>query len=348
MGRGRGGRAWRRVLALALGWACLACGESSGGASGEGEVFEAATDEAWGGDGTKGDGLAPSTAWQALESIVDDLLQGELPPSEPAAEVHAHLAQDPSWYVILDVRPAATFAAGHLPGAHNLGLDEIAAWGEAHDPGAGLRVLVVCQAGQQSAWAVALLRLAGFDARSLRWGMPGWSTLPGNLWAAGCSDQAAALRETGAAPEAALQASPPLAGDPSAPEALVRERLAAVWAGGFKLQVFESVASRLSDYTPVALADEDEYAAGHLPGAVRLAPGALDDTSGLRFLPPDRPLLLTSCSGEASAYVAALLNVLGYDATTLKFGANALWHSELATCAWSGDLSAGLPVVTGP
>ncbi|WP_298795890.1 rhodanese-like domain-containing protein [uncultured Pseudonocardia sp.] len=72
---------------------------------------------------------------------------------------------------VLDVRSAQEFAAGHVPGAVNVALEQIAA-----DPGryAGQELYVICQSGARSATAAQALTLAGARAVSVAGGTAGW------------------------------------------------------------------------------------------------------------------------------------------------------------------------------
>ena len=73
----------------------------------------------------------------------------------------AHLMVD-TGAVLLDVRTAKEFAAGHLPGAVNVPLPMLtnnpAAVGSSEQP-----VVVYCQSGTRSALASVVLRRAGFS-----------------------------------------------------------------------------------------------------------------------------------------------------------------------------------------
>ena len=304
------------------------------------EVIDAVADEVeW---------VEPQTAWQALESLVDNHLLGELPPAVSATEVYQNQQQDADYYYIIDVRPGTTFSSGHIPGAVNVSLGQI----EAHVSGgvipAGARVLVVCMAGQQSGWAVALLRLAGYDVFSLQWGMPAWTTAGGNMWVSGCSNQAAGIKESSLNEKDGEQPFPEFQGDPDDAEGLLAQRVSEVWSSGFKLKTYGSVKQSLDSYYIVAHVDAAEYLAGHLPGAVHYQPGEdLDDEADMAYLPTGKSILVYSCSGESSAAVAVHLNILGYDAYTLKFGTNGLWHDDLIGCKWSADLVQDYPVETG-
>jgi len=77
--------------------------------------------------------------------------------------------------LILDVRDAADFAAGHAPGAVNLPLSQLVdRLAELPTPPAGTPLPVSCGGGSKQTRAVAYLRSQGVDAVVLRGGMRGW------------------------------------------------------------------------------------------------------------------------------------------------------------------------------
>jgi rhodanese-related sulfurtransferase/DNA-binding transcriptional ArsR family regulator len=75
---------------------------------------------------------------------------------------------------VLDVRPPEEFAAGHLPGAVNLPLDQLA--GRLRKLPKNRQVVAYCRGPYclLSVDAVALLRAKGYDARRLEDGFPEW------------------------------------------------------------------------------------------------------------------------------------------------------------------------------
>jgi rhodanese-related sulfurtransferase len=82
--------------------------------------------------------------------------------------------QDGDGLVVLDVRPAAEYAAGHLPGAVSIPVEELRRR-LAELPGE--REIVAYCRGPYCAFAheaVAMLREAGFSARRLEDGLPEW------------------------------------------------------------------------------------------------------------------------------------------------------------------------------
>ena len=98
-------------------------------------------------------GLAAFSAWWSpsggAESISGEELQRQIEANEAPT--------------ILDVRSAAEFQSGHLPGAANIPFKEIEARvseipGRADDP-----ILLYCAIGPRAIWAVKSLRNAGRD-----------------------------------------------------------------------------------------------------------------------------------------------------------------------------------------
>jgi rhodanese-related sulfurtransferase/DNA-binding transcriptional ArsR family regulator len=76
--------------------------------------------------------------------------------------------------LVLDVRPAAEYAAGHIPGAINMPHDQLAA--RLSELPAGTDIVAYCR-GPYCVYApdaVRLLREHGFSARVLAGGLPDW------------------------------------------------------------------------------------------------------------------------------------------------------------------------------
>lgn len=79
--------------------------------------------------------------------------------------------------LILDVRNAADFAAGHVRDAKNIPLKELAGRIGEIDKFKTKTVVVICPTGVQSSKATAKLKSAGFnDVHSLSGGLAAWRT----------------------------------------------------------------------------------------------------------------------------------------------------------------------------
>jgi rhodanese-related sulfurtransferase len=89
-----------------------------------------------------------------------------LPETTPSA---AH--DRPDGHVLLDVREADEWAAGHAPGAAHVALSRLT---PASVP-AGTTVLCVCRSGGRSASIAEALRRIGIDAVNVAGGMSAWA-----------------------------------------------------------------------------------------------------------------------------------------------------------------------------
>jgi rhodanese-related sulfurtransferase len=77
--------------------------------------------------------------------------------------------------LVLDLRPAEAFAAGHLAGARNLPMDQIARAGDTLKKYKEKPVVVYCDTGQMSGPAARKLAELGFSkAVNLRGGITAW------------------------------------------------------------------------------------------------------------------------------------------------------------------------------
>jgi rhodanese-related sulfurtransferase/predicted transcriptional regulator len=123
--------------------------------------------------------------WQALRTLAASQLAeverlaatylGDRDQLEPVTrEELARRLQDSDDLVVLDVRPAAEYAAGHLPGAVSIPIGELRR--RLAELPADREVVAYCR-GPYCAFAheaVAVLRKEGFSARRLEDGMPEW------------------------------------------------------------------------------------------------------------------------------------------------------------------------------
>lgn len=99
---------------------------------------------------------APATQASAPPAPVEDA------PHISQAQLLARLEKKDPDLVVLDVRTAAEFAAGHVPGARNLSHDQLAAKLDELAPMRDKQVVLYCRSGRRSLLAEDTLRKAGF------------------------------------------------------------------------------------------------------------------------------------------------------------------------------------------
>jgi rhodanese-related sulfurtransferase len=64
----------------------------------------------------------------------------------------------------------------------------------------------------------------------------------------------------------------------------------------------------------------EDYALGHIPGAVNIGAKALFTAENLAKLPPTKQIVVFCYTGQTSSQAVSVLNMMGYNATNLKFG----------------------------
>ena len=103
----------------------------------------------------------------------------------------------------------------------------------------------------------------------------------------------------------------------------------------------DKVTANPDDYYIVNYWSTDHYNLGHIPGAIQYTPHEdILSTEALKTLPTDKTVVVYCYSGQTSAFTAAYLKVLGYDAKTLKFGVNGMatdWAGDNGLFKWNPD-----------
>jgi len=235
-------------------------------------------------------------------------------------------------YDVIDIRSEADYNLGHIEDAVNSSLSTILVDAQ----NTTKPILVACYTGQTASHAVVALRLSGHaDAKVLKWGMSGWnSTLSGSwLGNSGAANGAKAIGNSNwtTDPVAANQLFdyPALTTTATTGAGILEERVQAMITDGFKGVSSTDVLAAPSNYfinNFWAQTDVDHY--GHIAGAYRLSPLSLEngEMANINF---DAAVVTYCWTGQTSSMITAYLNVLGYNALSLKFGANSMIYPNL-------------------
>ena len=70
----------------------------------------------------------------------------------------------------------------------------------------------------------------------------------------------------------------------------------------------------------VSVRSAEHYALGHIPGAINIPYKAIANPENLAKLPTDKQIVVYCYTGHTGQIATTVLNLLGYDATNLKFG----------------------------
>jgi len=93
--------------------------------------------------------------------------------------------------------------------------------------------------------------------------------------------------------------------------------------------LFENLNDGDSENDPyiISLRSAEDYAKGHVPGAVNMSVKTLFTSENLATIPPDKDVVVICYTGQTAGQATAGLNILGYEAYSLLFGMSS-WTSD--------------------
>ncbi len=256
-----------------------------------------------------------------LNSILDSWIVG--------APVSSDVADFVSTYNVIDIRSADDYAAGHIEGAVNSSLADILTTAESFTD--DNPILVVCYTGQNAGHGVVGLRLSGYtDAKVLKWGMAGW----GPTWSGKWTSNTGTLNHSNWTTSVDLSATipfeePEISTTSTDPANILEQQVETMLSGGLSGVINTEVLDNYDTYFINNFWDETDVSKyGHIEGAYRIKPLTLADDI-MYNLDPSKEIVTYCWTGQTSSVITAYLNVLGYDAYSLKFGANGMIYDNL-------------------
>jgi rhodanese-related sulfurtransferase len=241
---------------------------------------------------------------------------------------------------LLDIRSPEAFAKGHIAGAQNVDFADLYGHVKQLDASTYENIVIICFAGQASAYAVSLLRAGGYaNAVSLKWGISSWAAVfAQESWLRNLSSvRTAEFEKTPSPPRNPPGQLPPLATGKTKPEEILEVRLNTLFAEGFRPVMLGQCCLfnnwycdgnyYVINYWPPELYEK----VGHVPGAVNYPPKEqpFKSSTALQTLSTQIPNVLYCFTGQTSAYASGYLRILGYDARSLLFGANGIVYDSM-------------------
>ncbi len=257
----------------------------------------------------------------------------KMPTIIKAVDVYDNLGK----YLIIDIRNNDDYMDGHIDGAVNVTVKELInfMFSEAN-PGNYEKVIIAGYSGQTASYYTSLLHLLGYgNVYSLKWGMISWSKeISPNKWGANISNKYAGSLETKSYPKGGKASLPILNTGKTTGYGIMKARVNKVAEDGFKSGYIkiDKLIKEQDKYYIVSYWPATVYGHGHLAGSINYLPKeSLAIDKSLATLPTDKPIVLYCYSGHHTAFVAAYLRVLGYDAYTLLYGTNSFMNGKMKT-----------------
>jgi rhodanese-related sulfurtransferase len=234
----------------------------------------------------------------------------------PVADVLQMIEDNPDAILLVDMRAAEDYEAGHLPGAVHVPFPEFA--NSIDKFPATRQIIVYCYSGQNSAQGVAALNLLGFNALSMQSGMNfGWAPLE-----LGEETLETEANELGTARDLGLDAE----------QQILFDAISEYFAQGTNHIVPPADVHTLLEDNPDAISvvdirSADDYAAGHIEGAIHI--GFREIGERMSEISTVRPVYLTCYSGQTAGQAHFILRLNGFNSFTLNRGMAGWTNAEL-------------------
>ncbi len=249
-----------------------------------------------------------------------------------AAEIRKNIKNQR--YHIIDIRSDSWFEYGHIKNARNVKPSELLNYLENKiEPSKYEKIVLVCYSGQSAAYYTSLLRLAGYDnVFSMKWGMSSWrADFAEKSWVKNVKTDLSEKLETKENTKLPIGKHPILHTGKTNAKDILRARLQERFAIPYRESIVKctDVIENPQNYYTIDCCTDEVYKLGHLPGAVHYAPHSFSPDKNLYTLPVDKRVVVYDQTGQGSAYIVAYLNVLGYQAGNVGYGANSFMNKEL-------------------
>ncbi len=212
--------------------------------------------------------------------------------------------------LILDVRQPDAYAEGHLVGAINIPYGPAVAEALEQIPD-DVPLYINCYTGQTSSQVVALLNIAGKYATNIQGGFNnGISKAEGY-------EKYITLDEA-TLPEEVYEVDPSI-------KAAITDYFNEAVSNTFKYfnfppeSLIELVDAESEDYTILSVRRAEDFAAGHIAGAINI-PFGVGMQESFSTIPTDKPVIVNCYTGQTSSQTLAVLRMLGFEAYSLSGG----------------------------
>ena len=263
---------------------------------------------------------------------------GDMPSLITATALNNDIIANEDVYII-DIRSSEAWDTAHINTAVNVAAGEVLNHVETQGLATDAKIVVVCYSGQTASWATLILRIMGYNnAYALKFGMCSWNEVFAGSWNGNIGSMYTSQFTSDATAKGATGDMPALATGKTTGQEILEIRADAVLAEGFSAAAVtnQAVYADLNNYYIVNYWGESDYTGiGHIAGAMQYTPGeSIKTTADLKTLPTDKTIVVYCWTGQTSAFLTAYLRLLGYDAKSLKFGANGMIYDDLPSHTW--------------
>ncbi|MBT0664176.1 rhodanese-like domain-containing protein [Geobacter pelophilus] len=228
-------------------------------------------------------------------------------------------------FLLVSVQSPDEYARGHVPGAINIPLPELANEQSLKRLSRDKKLVFTCDNGHRSMAAALFLGQLGYETYAMSMGLSYWNG-PESGIASPYPGSAGYPVSTVTATTQESHVPPVIAGNNTNGQEAIIERTRAVLANERNLfidrkEVYDkAVKGGDKGYLLVSLQRPGDYAKGHVPGAINIPASDIAKLESLRKLPRDKKIVLICYVGHWGGSAALFLRQLGYEAYDMRFG----------------------------
>jgi len=283
------------------------------------------------------------------------LSSGKAPTVNPEDIYNKVVVGGDSSYFLVSLQKPEDYAKGHVKGAINIPYAQIAKKENLAKLPKDKKIVLICYTGHTASYAAMFLNELGYEAYSMKFGMMGWNDTTAGMGAVKPYTKSAGYPTDTAAVEAqANNALPVVATGLETTEDIIIAATDKYLSSGQGPTVnAEDIYNKVvvggdSSYFLLSIQKPEDYAKGHVKGAVNIPYAQIAKEENLKKLPKDKKIVVICYTGHTASYTAMLLNQLGYEAYAMKFGTMG-WNDASAGMGAVKPYtkSAGYPVVEG-
>lgn len=236
--------------------------------------------------------------------------------------------------LIIDTRGGKDFSNGHIKNAVNIKMSEIMDFAQAKGLPMYKKVILVCYTGQTTSYSAAILQLLGYNnIYVLEWGMCGWNKKFSEKWTKNVSDKYVKKLVTTPYSKNSPTSLPIIENKKNTGPQILHLRAREILKEGFggsavSFRYAEGSAKKGKSYL-ICYQSESVYNEGHIENAILYdQKNSFNLNTDLLTLPTDKTIVIYSDKAYQSTYIMVYLQMLGYKAKTLKYGANSFMNSK--------------------
>ena len=215
---------------------------------------------------------------------------------------------------VVDIRRAEDYADGHVRGAVNVPWGTPAMWETLPHIPQDRPVYVHCYSGQTSGQALITMRMAGIEAYSVNSGWKlGITRVEGHEEIVETTPNEIDTSVTYDVPEKAMEEIQSYYESTFALSGTFANRMISEEDAAAIVQAEDDSAMFISMCRP------DDFAEARVPGSINL-PYNPKWNEAISGFPTDKKLIIYCYSGQGSNQLVVMLNMLGYDAVSMKYG----------------------------